>query len=82
MEVPGAHGVLIVHALNHAMAVISSDLGNVTMPLQFRVEVLVQDLQWKRRFATNLYRVQVSMGKRKIKPLIKLITLKSIFMIE
>lgn len=59
MEVPGAHGVLIVHALNHAMAVISLDLGNVTMPLQFRVEVLVQDLQWKRRFATNLYRVQL-----------------------
>lgn len=59
MEVPGAHGVLIVHALNHAMAVISSDLGNVAMPLQFRVEVLVQDLQWKRRFATNLYRVQL-----------------------
>lgn len=59
MEVPGAHGVFIVHALNHAMAVISSDLGNVTMPLQFRVEVLVQDLQWKRRFATNLYRVQL-----------------------
>ena len=49
----------MVHAQNHAVAVISPDLGNVTIPLQFRAEVLVQDLQRKRGNAMRMSRVQV-----------------------
>ena len=59
MEEPGAHGVLMVHVLNHAVAVISPDQGNATIPLQFRAEVLVQDLQRKRGDAMRMCRVQV-----------------------